>query len=107
MLWSCKAVVKQKVQETISLWKKWNELSVTPSISEEILKKAFNKKLAIELQGRFIQQLPDRERTVWGLYNIYTYYLTHQLRGRKQDLKELRRFCNGERFVNRLTQLYK
>jgi hypothetical protein len=94
-----------KVSNIIKVWQKWVNVRPTPAQLEKSLEGLFAKKHIEEFMGRF-NGLKENDRNVWGWYDIVTYYMTHQMKTRKEDKLALKRFELGEDVSNRLEEMF-
>ena len=94
-----------KTKDAIGIWKRWSE--VRPSLNQvkSFLKISTGKKLQNNLTERYTK-LPEVDQSLWGLYNVLTAYLTHDLKTRKEDMRSFRQFRLGERFTNRMSNFF-
>ena len=94
-----------KTKEAISTWTRWSEVRPEMNRVKTFLSHSVGKRLQKNLSERYIN-LPEQDRTIWGLYNILTAYITHDIKTRTQDIKGLRQFRLGERFSNGLSKFF-
>jgi hypothetical protein len=97
----------EKVNGGVALWRKW--ISIRPTIDQVrtfLDKSPFGNRVRETIEGRF-RGLKEDEQNVWGLYNLMTFHITHELRGRREDTKAYRRFNNTELVSNRLERMFR
>lgn len=94
-----------KTKDALHIWKRWSDTKPTLNQVKSFLSISMGKKLQGTLTTRFTT-LPEREQSLWGLYNVLTAYVTHDLKTRKTDMRGFRQFRLGERFTNRMSSFF-
>jgi hypothetical protein len=78
-----------KVLEQVNIWKEWTRFTPSRLKINEFIFPLFSKKKSLELVGKYDD---GADKTLWGLYNLITAYITHELKSRNLDnlrLKQL------------------
>jgi hypothetical protein len=78
-----------KILEQTNTWKEWARFTPSRLKVNEFIFPQFSKKRSLELLGKYDD---DADKTLWGLYNLITAYITHELKSRNPDnlrLKQL------------------
>ena len=95
-----------KTTSAIDLWKSWSEIKPDRTRIDQFLKKSVGRKLRNEFLTRYMT-LGSEKQNLWEFYNILTYYISHQIKVRKnEDIKALKQFQVNETWTNRLTEYF-
>ena len=95
-----------KVTSTVKMWQLWADYHPDEAHIERFITRApIGMKLGRELLNRY-QNLEPNQQTLWEFYNILTYYITHQIKVRKEELRGARQFHMNESLTNRLANAF-
>jgi|GEM_PF-6224450 len=75
------------VLETAHVWNEWAKFTPNRLKVGEFISKKLPSKVSADLLNRFDA---GRDRTLWGLYNLVTFYATHELKTRTPENLRLR-----------------
>ena len=65
--------------ETISTWNRWTQISPNRNRVGEFVSQNFGKKVTEEMLGQYDS---SSDQSLWGLYNLVTFHITHNLKSR-------------------------
>jgi len=94
-----------KTQSAIGLWKDWVDIKPPENRLQNFLKQSVSKKLQRDFLNKY-KTLPSNKQNLWEFYNLITYYISHQLKTRKEELKAYRQFNTNEVLTNRLARIF-
>lgn len=81
-------------------WSEWSNITPTEELVDTFLKYNFGKRHQ-KMFGDLYKQSQDK--TVWGLYNVFTRYSTHDIKVRKDNLqnKRLAQWSFDQKIIDR------
>jgi len=94
-----------KTQSAINLWKEWVDIKPSENRLQSFLKQSVSKKLQKDFLNRY-KSLPNSKQNLWEFYNLITFFISHQLKTRKEDTKAYRQFSTNEQLTNRLARIF-
>jgi len=68
-------------------WSEWSEFTPDAAAIADFFKKHLGKRLMAELTDRF---KAEEDQSLWGLFNLLTYYRTHQIKLRETNKENKR-----------------
>ena len=85
--------------KTADRWREWSETTPKPERVDSFLKKTLGDRLKKFFEEEY-QVASDK--TLWGLYNIFTYYNTHNIKTKKnnEQNKRIAQFGFEKRLLN-------
>lgn len=70
---------------TVNIWKEWTKFEPSRIKVGDLLSSRLPKKISKQILDDYSAA---KDKTMWGLYNLFTYYITHQAKTRNQvDLR--------------------
>jgi len=87
------------------MWQRWGLTHPEDNNVEIFLTKNLGKHNAADFLKKY-NELPDERKTLWELYNIVTYHITHDMKTRKEDLLSFRQFQLGEKISNSMDKFF-
>lgn len=94
-----------QIEKVMELWKTWTRIIPKREQLENFLGKLVGKRLGCDFIQRY-ESLPVEQQNLWQFYNILTYFLSHQMKPKKEEAVALRRFVKNETWTNRLTSVF-
>jgi hypothetical protein len=81
-------VILERIPIYLERWQSWSKKDLSVDIARQFFNRSFGKRMREMLFQKFLVE--REEDTVWGLYNFFTRYLSHEIRTRRGNEQNLR-----------------
>ena len=81
----------EKIEPTVEKWREWMRIHPRKSVIESFVKGIRKENLGAEIREQLLERSlkANEEMGVWGIYNEFTHYTTHELKVRNVANREL------------------